>query len=131
MLLSHNENNHSKQPIARCGQISFLEKNYTHLTMPIVTRTVAKGIPPRTHLPPKAKKKDGRKRNADESERSDSDDVGLKAKAKKHKRQRIVTVESEEDPESVDDAAGPMREEVEEVDDQNDEHSGTVSTNLQ
>ena len=34
--------------------------------MPTVTWTVAKGIAPRTHLPPKAKK-NGCKRNADEN----------------------------------------------------------------
>ena len=135
MLLGHNENNHNKQPIAWHGHISFLEKNYTHFTMPTVTWTIAKGIPPRTHLPPKAKK-NGCKRNAnessaDESERSDSDDVGPKAKAKKHKRQCIIMVDSKEDPESVDDTAEPVREEVKEVNDQNDKPSGTVSTNLQ
>ena len=105
--------------------------------MPTVTRTLAKGIAPRTHLPPKAKKKDSRKRNAneessnDESETSDSDDARPKAKAKKHKRRRVITVESEEEPEHVDDMTEPQREEVEEVDDQNDEPGGKVSTTPQ
>ena len=104
--------------------------------MSIVTQTVTKGISPRTHLPPKTKKKNGHKRNAnesstDESKRSDLDDAGPKAKTKKHKWQHIVTVESEEDLESVDDTAEPMREEVEEVDDQNDKPSSTASTNPQ
>ena len=90
MLLGHNETNHNKQSIARRGHILFLEKNYTHLTMPTVTRTVTKGIPPRTHFPPKAKKNGRSKGNAnessaDESDRSDSGDVGPKAKVKKHK----------------------------------------------
>ena len=90
--------------------------------MPTVTRTVAKGIPPRTHLPPKPKN-DSRKRQASDSgddessEGSELDDARPKAKAKKHKRQRKATVESEEEVESVDDTTEPRRAEVEEVDD--------------
>ena len=105
--------------------------------MPTVTRMVAKGIAPRTHLPPKTKKKNSCKRNAneessaDKSERSVSDDAVPKAKAKKHKRQHIITVETEEELESINDTAEPPREDVEEVDDQNDEPSGKVSTNPQ
>lgn len=103
--------------------------------MPTATRTVAKGIAPRTHLPPKPKK-NNRKRNADEessadeSEQSDSDDARSKAKAKKHKRQRLITVpESEEELESVDDTTELPRKEVEEVEDLN-EPGGKVSTNF-
>jgi hypothetical protein len=93
--------------------------------MPNVTRTVAKGIAPRTHLPPKPKKKNSRKRNADDSSadetETESNDPLPKAKAKKHKRQRKVSIESVEELETVDDTAKPLREEVEVVSDENDE----------
>ena len=65
--------------------------------MPTVTRTVAKGIPPRSHLLPKPKKQNSRKRQANDSSDNESeldgselDDPTPKAKANKHKRPRKV-----------------------------------------
>ena len=100
--------------------------------MPTVTQTVAKGIPPRPHLPAKPKKQNSRKRQAGDSsddesepEGSELDDPTPKAKANKHKRPRKVMVESEEEVESVDDTTKPGKD-IEEVD---DEPGNEVSTN--
>ena len=102
--------------------------------MPTVTRTVAKGIPPRVRSPSKSKKKSAlkrptkpakkhHKRNAsasgdDESEKtSESDGSEPKPKKKKRaKRQRLE--ESDSEVEIVDDGAEPepLVEEVREDD---------------
>ena len=86
--------------------------------MPTVTWTVAKGIAPNPHLPPKPKKQNSHKRQAgdssdDESEGSELDDAAPKAKANKHKRPCKVMVESEEEVENIDDTTKPGKEVVE------------------
>jgi len=90
--------------------------------MPITTRTVAKGIPPRLHEPkPTAKagtskpKKSG-KRVASESEsESESEEEPVKKKTKGKKRQRVDSG-PEVEVELVDGDAEPAEKEVEEVD---------------
>ena len=102
--------------------------------MPTITWTIAKGIPSRSHLPPKPKKQNNCKRQAGDSsddeskpEGSELDDPTPKAKANKHKWPRKVMVESEEEVESVDDTTKPGKD-AEEVD---DEPGNEVSTNPQ
>ena len=115
-------------------------ENYS--IMPLTTRTVAKGIPPRVHSVPnkpvmpksrakqsnstkKKQKKRSKKRAAsdDESEENEdsspSDDSVVKAKKKKHgKRRRIEELESDASDllEVVDNDVEPPVCDVEEVD---------------
>ena len=99
--------------------------------MPPVTWTVAKGIAPRPHLPPKPKKQNSHKRQAsdssnDKSEGSELDDAAPKVKANKHKQLCKVMVESEEEVENIDDTTKPGKEVIKEVD---DEPGNEVCTN--
>ena len=110
--------------------------------MPLQTRNIAKGIPPRVHLTkstkpkPSAGKKDhapkaaptkkGHKRHAsrsgDESEEQ-SKELEPKARNKKHARREAVT--SEEEVEEVDDdpVPKPPMEQVNDVDDEQSEQT--------
>ena len=93
--------------------------------MPIITRTVAKGIPPRLHQPKSmenaanvrtSKPKKSRKQVASESEsESVSKDSEPVKKTKCKKRQRI-DIGSEVEVEFVGEDAEPAKKEVEEVD---------------
>jgi hypothetical protein len=114
--------------------------------MPLQTRNIAKGVPPRVHLhkstkhKPSASKKDGatkaaltkkgHKRHAstsgDESEGSEqSEDLELKARKKKRARQELNTSEGEPDVEEVDDdpVLEPPMEHIDDVPVDNDEQS--------
>jgi hypothetical protein len=90
--------------------------------MPITTRTIAKGVPPRVHEPKgKAKAKQAnvtqqsRKRVAIESESDEAENMTqLRAK----KKQDITHHESQSEVELVEDNAEPSEEEVEKVDEQ-------------
>ena len=98
--------------------------------MPTITQTIAKGIAPRPHLPPKPKKQNSHKRQAgdsndDESKGSELDDAAPKVKANKHKQPHKVMVELEE-VENIDDTTKPGKEVIKEVD---DKPGNEVSTN--
>lgn len=95
-------------------------------TMPLTTRTVAKGIPPRLHQPKSkgkaanartSKPKKSGKRAASESElESESEDSEpVKKKTNRKKRQR-VDIASEAEVELVHENAEPAEKEVEEAD---------------
>jgi len=95
--------------------------------MPITTRTIAKGVPPRVHEPKgKAKPrvnqanttttKPSRKRVPSESEGEElEDDTEPRAKKKRNTTRHPID-ESESDVELVEENTGPPEEEVENVD---------------
>ncbi|KAH9953323.1 hypothetical protein BGW80DRAFT_1439430 [Lactifluus volemus] len=112
--------------------------------MVLITRNVAKGVPPRLHYPkPKAKPctqkdnpktkskaKGSRKRvvvsdkERDDTEEEDSDEVSSssdesveKAKKKKRKRRRVASDSDSEEVETIDQDVEPAEKQVEEVDD--------------
>jgi hypothetical protein len=93
--------------------------------MPITTRTIKKGIPPRLHKPkskPHPKKpnlKKGRKRDAsDDDEEPESDGSELEAKKAKKKASKRRRTESEDDVEVIEDDVQPEQE-IEDVDVEN------------
>src|SRR6266545_3658530 len=95
-------------------------KSYS--TMPITTRTIAKGVPPRVHKPKgKAKQQTkqahtSRKRVASESEGEElEDETEPRAKKKRNTTHRQIE-ESESEVELIEENAQPPEEEVESVD---------------
>jgi DTHCT (NUC029) region len=91
--------------------------------MPLKTRTIAKGIPPRLHQPktkgkPHTKTKK-RPVSESESEDSDSEPLPVKKKARKKKKQHLNS-DSGDEVELVEDAEPPEKQ-VEEADAGNDD----------
>jgi len=95
--------------------------------MPITTRTIAKGVPPRVHEPkgkakakPQAKQanttKPSRKRVASESKSEEAEDEAEPRAKKKRNTTHHRSEESQSEVEFVEDGANPPEEEVESVD---------------
>ena len=92
--------------------------------MPLATRNVSKGIPPREHLPPKAKKVTGSKSRSQKKTKnkknkrtasSDSDEGDDVVNKRKSSKRQHINESDESDLEIVDNDVGAPDEEVEEV----------------